>query len=52
MSKNTIICNEPQDGKCKDENAIFSVHIHNINLYNCSCDYLYSFCVVSPLLCV
>jgi hypothetical protein len=24
----------------------------NINLYNCSCDYLYSFCVVCPLLCV
>jgi hypothetical protein len=22
----------------------------NINLYNCSCDYLYSFCVVCPLL--
>jgi hypothetical protein len=23
----------------------------SINLYNCSCDYLYSFCVVCPLLC-
>jgi hypothetical protein len=23
----------------------------NINLYNCSSDYLYSFCVVCPLLC-
>jgi hypothetical protein len=24
----------------------------NINLYNCSCDYLYSFCIVCPLVCV
>jgi hypothetical protein len=24
----------------------------NINLYNCNCDYLYSFCVVCPLFCV
>jgi hypothetical protein len=25
---------------------------YNINLYNCNCDWLYSFCVVCPLLCV
>jgi hypothetical protein len=40
-------------------NAIFSTEIYlvhsmlifvNINLYNCSCDYLYSFCVMCPLL--
>jgi hypothetical protein len=24
----------------------------NINLYNCSCDYLYLFCVVSFIVCV
>jgi hypothetical protein len=27
------------------------VYFININLYNCNCDYLYSFCVVCPLLC-
>jgi hypothetical protein len=31
---------------------LISLIFININLYNCSCDYLYSFCLVCPLLCV
>jgi hypothetical protein len=33
------------------KNLFIYIYIIVVNLYNCSCDYLYSFCVVCPLLC-